>query len=77
MVTARVNTLDEGTDISIKIEGDLETIVNELAVVNSKIIIGLSQQTGIPVTEVNDFLEEATLGNILDILTTAVEKIRK
>lgn len=77
MVTAKVNTLQEGTDVSIKIEGDFETIINELAVVNSKILIGLSDQTGIPVTEVSDFLEEATLGNILDTFTTALDELRK
>lgn len=77
MVTAKVNTLQEGTDVSIKIEGNFETIINELAVVNSKILIGLSDQTGIPVTEVSDFLEEATLGNILDTFTTALDELRK
>ena len=77
MVTARVNTLKEGTDVSIQIEGNFETIINELAVVNSKILIGLSDQTGIPVTQLSDFLEEATLGNILDTFTTALDELRK
>ena len=77
MVTARVNTLKEGTDVSIQIEGNFETIINELAVANSKILIGLSDQTGIPVTQLSDFLEEATLGNILDAFTTALDELRK
>lgn len=72
MVNLKVNTLKEGRDISVQVEGDLETIIDELATANAKVLIGLSVKTEIPVVELSELLDKATLENTLDALLSAL-----
>lgn len=74
MVNLKINTLKEGTKVSIQLEGDLETIIDELATANAKVLIGLSTKTDIPVVELSELLDKSTLENILDALLSALIK---
>lgn len=74
MVNLKINTLKEDREVSIQLEGDLETIIDELATANAKVLIGLSTKTEIPVVELSELLDKSTLENILDALLSALIK---
>lgn len=60
--------------LKLSVEGDVETVLDELGTINASILVDMAKKTGLELEELDEALKDATKHNIIEILVTDVIK---
>lgn len=60
--------------LKLSVEGDIETVIDELSKVNASLLVDIAKKTGVELEEVVEALHDATDHNIMALLVKDVFK---
>lgn len=60
--------------LKLSVEGDVETVIDELSKVNASLLVDIAKKTGVELEEVVEALHDATDHNIMALLVKDVFK---